>query len=132
MEERAGAVYRELNNIPETLGTAVTVQAMVFGNRGRTAGLELGLLGILRRAREKYSGNFLPNAQGEDIVAGTRTPVPLTELAEKMPGVYRELVDVTARLENHYRDVQDFEFTVESGKLFCCRHARRRGRRLLR
>jgi pyruvate,orthophosphate dikinase len=110
--------YRRLNNISETLGTAVTVQAMVFGNRGEDSGTGVGFTRHPSTGACEVFGEFLPNAQGEDIVAGTRTPMPLTELAEKMPRVYRELLEVTARLENHYRDVQDFEFTVESGKLF--------------
>lgn len=110
--------YRKLNHIPETLGTAVTVQAMVFGNRGEDSGTGVGFTRDPSTGAREIFGEFLPNAQGEDIVAGTRTPMPLDQLADAMPRVYRELLAVASRLENHYRDVQDFEFTVESGKLF--------------
>ncbi|HEX5235526.1 MAG TPA: pyruvate, phosphate dikinase [Silvibacterium sp.] len=110
--------YRKLNHIPETLGTAVTVQAMVFGNRGEDSGTGVGFTRNPSTGEKNIFGEFLPNAQGEDIVAGTRTPMPISKLAETMPHVYRELLAVTAMLENHYREMQDFEFTIESGKLF--------------
>jgi len=110
--------YRKLNGISEKLGTAVTVQAMVFGNRGEDSGTGVGFTRNPSTGEREIFGEFLPNAQGEDIVAGTRTPMPLEHLSNAMPCVYRELVPFTSRLESHYRDVQDFEFTVESGKLF--------------
>ncbi|MGB7188829.1 MAG: pyruvate, phosphate dikinase [Acidobacteriaceae bacterium] len=110
--------YRKLNGIPETLGTAVTVQAMVFGNRGEDSGTGVGFTRNPSTGAREFFGEFLPNAQGEDIVAGICTPMPLEQLSNVMPRVYRELLAITSRLESHFRDVQDFEFTVESGKLF--------------
>ncbi|HEU5340753.1 pyruvate, phosphate dikinase, partial [Edaphobacter sp.] len=110
--------YRKLNGISEKLGTAVTVQAMVFGNRGEGSGTGVGFTRNPSTGARELFGEFLLNAQGEDIVAGTRTPIPLEHLANAMPDIYRELLAVVSRLENHYREVQDFEFTVESGKLF--------------
>lgn len=110
--------YRRLNRIDDTLGTAVTVQAMVFGNRGEDSGTGVGFTRNPSTGERVVFGEFLANAQGEDIVAGVRTPVPIARLASKMPRVYDELLAVTARLEAHHRDVQDFEFTIEDGKLF--------------
>ena len=110
--------YRRLNQIPEDSGTAVTVQAMVFGNYGRDSGTGVGFTRNPSTGEKKLFGEFLANAQGEDIVAGIRTPVGMSELARSMPEVYAELVAFTTRLENHFRDAQDFEFTVENGKLF--------------
>lgn len=110
--------YRKLNGISEALGTAVTVQAMVFGNRGEDSGTGVGFTRNPSTGACEIFGEFLPNAQGEDIVAGTSTPLPLEQLSEAMPRVACELTSVVSRLEKHYRDVQDFEFTVESGKLF--------------
>lgn len=110
--------YRRLNDIPDTLGTAVTIQAMVFGNCGDDSGTGVGFTRNPSTGVREIFGEFLPNAQGEDIVAGIRTPMPIAELARAMPRAYRELLMVADRLERHFRDVQDFEFTIERGKLF--------------
>jgi pyruvate,orthophosphate dikinase len=110
--------YRMLNQIPESMGTAVTVQTMVFGNRGVDSGTGVGFTRNPLTGALGVFGEYLSNAQGEDIVAGVRTPSPIIELADKMPGVHEELMQLVSRLEQHYKDVQDFEFTVESGKLF--------------
>ena len=110
--------YRKLNGIADTLGTAVTVQAMVFGNRGLDSGTGVGFTRNPSSGEAQIFGEYLPNAQGEDIVAGTRTPLAISTLAEMMPEVYFELLELTERLERHYKDAQDFEFTVEAGKLF--------------
>jgi pyruvate,orthophosphate dikinase len=110
--------YRTLNHIPDTMGTAVTVQAMVFGNRGMDSGTGVGFTRNPSTGALGVFGEYLANAQGEDIVAGVRTPCAIAELAEQMPAVYEELMQVTNRLERHYKDTQDFEFTVEGGKLF--------------
>ncbi|MGH9597873.1 MAG: pyruvate, phosphate dikinase [Edaphobacter sp.] len=110
--------YRTLNHIPEAMGTAVTVQAMVFGNRGTDSGTGVGFTRNPLTGTVGVFGEFLSNAQGEDIVAGVRTPVSISDLSIRMPAVYNELMLLVARLEQHYRDVQDFEFTVEGGKLF--------------
>ncbi len=110
--------YRKMNGIPDELGTAVTIQAMVFGNQGEDSGTGVGFTRNPSTGVKEIFAEFLPNAQGEDIVAGTRTPLGITELQRRMPPVYDELIRVTQRLEGHYRDAQDFEFTIESGKLF--------------
>ena len=110
--------YRKLNNIADTMGTAVTVQAMVFGNRGMTSGTGVGFTRNPSTGDPLVFGEYLPNAQGEDIVAGIRTPLSISELAATMPSVYKELVDLTKQLERHYKDAQDFEFTVEQSRLF--------------
>ena len=110
--------YRRLNNIPDTSGTAVTIQAMVFGNRGTSSGTGVGFTRNPSTGVKKLFGEFLTNAQGEDIVAGARTPLALNELAQSMPQIYSELHSVTSRLERHFRDAQDFEFTIEEGNLF--------------
>jgi pyruvate,orthophosphate dikinase len=110
--------YRKLNGISETLGTAVTVQAMVFGNRGSDSGTGVGFSRNPSTGERAVFGEFLPNAQGEDIVAGTRTPMPIAELANSMPEIYRELLTTAQRIESHCGAVQDFEFTIEQGKLF--------------
>ncbi len=110
--------YRKLNNISEAMGTAVTVQAMVFGNRGLDSGTGVGFTRNPSTGANGVFGEYLANAQGEDIVAGVRTPVDIAALAGQMPEVYNELMRLVGRLEDHYRDTQDFEFTVESGKLF--------------
>ena len=110
--------YRRLNGISDELGTAVTVQAMVFGNAGCSSGTGVGFTRNPSTGSPEVFGEFLANAQGEDIVAGTRTPVPIAALASSMPEVYEELSAIVRRLERHYRDVQDFEFTVEKGRLF--------------
>ncbi len=110
--------YRRLNKIPDDLGTAVNVQAMVFGNMGEKSGTGVGFTRNPATGEKEFYGEFLMNAQGEDVVAGVRTPVPLKELENIMPEVYGELHEISTRLENHYRDVQDFEFTIQAGKLY--------------
>jgi pyruvate,orthophosphate dikinase len=111
-------VYRRMNKIPDDLGTAVNVQAMVFGNMGETSGTGVGFTRNPATGEKQFYGEFLMNAQGEDVVAGVRTPVPIAELATIMPQVYDQLREITSRLERHYRDVQDFEFTIQEGKLY--------------
>ncbi len=115
--DRAGH-YRRMNNISEDLGTAVNVQAMVFGNLGETSGTGVGFTRNPATGEKEFYGEFLMNAQGEDVVAGIRTPVHISELHRLMPAVYNQLRDITTRLENHYRDMQDFEFTIQDGKLY--------------
>jgi pyruvate,orthophosphate dikinase len=110
--------YRRMYNIPEEAGTAVTVQAMVFGNSGMDSGTGVGFTRNPITGAAELFGEFLPNAQGEDIVAGVRTPLPISELAKTMPDVYKQLRSVTGKLETHLREMQDFEFTVQNGELF--------------
>ena len=110
--------YRRMNQIPADLGTAVNVQAMVFGNMGDTSGTGVGFTRNPSTGAHEFYGEFLMNAQGEDVVAGIRTPVPIAELAGVLPDVYEQLRDITTRLEKHYRDVQDFEFTIQDGRLY--------------
>jgi pyruvate, orthophosphate dikinase len=110
--------YRRLHKIAELSGTAVTVQAMVFGNHGMDSGTGVGFTRNPSTGEREIFGEFLANAQGEDIVAGIRTPMAIAELAQTMPQVYKELRAITTSLEQHFRDAQDFEFTVESGRLF--------------
>ncbi len=110
--------YRRLNGIAHDLGTAVTVQAMVFGNADAHSGTGVGFTRNPSTGENAIFGEFLANAQGEDIVAGSRTPVPISALANSMPEIYQQLSYITGRLEQHYREVQDFEFTVEQGKLY--------------
>ena len=110
--------YRRINNIDDMLGTAVNVQAMVFGNLGDTSGTGVGFTRNPATGTKEFYGEFLMNAQGEDVVAGIRTPVPILELQKVMPQVYDQLREITTRLEKHYRDMQDFEFTIQEGKLY--------------
>jgi pyruvate,orthophosphate dikinase len=110
--------YRRMNNISEALGTAVNVQAMVYGNLGDTSGTGVGFTRNPANGAKEFYGEFLMNAQGEDVVAGIRTPLPILELQKVMPKVYDQLRDITTRLEKHYRDLQDFEFTIQDGKLY--------------
>jgi len=110
--------YRRINNIDDMLGTAVNVQAMVFGNLGETSGTGVGFTRNPAIGTKEFYGEFLMNAQGEDVVAGIRTPVHISELEKVMPDVYRQLHEITTRLEQHYRDMQDFEFTIQEGKLY--------------
>ena len=117
MNDRA-LFYRKQNRIPDDLGTAVNVQAMVYGNLGNDSGTGVGFTRNPASGKKEFYGEFLVNAQGEDVVAGIRTPQPLAELEKVMPRVYRELREVTRMLEKHYRDIQDFEFTIQEGKLF--------------
>src|SRR5690242_12029978 len=109
--------YRRINNIDDMLGTAVNVQAMVFGNLGDTSGTGVGFTRNPATGVKEFYGEFLMNAQGEDVVAGIRTPVPIVELEKIMPEVYNQLRDITTRLEKHYRDMQDFEFKI--GRASC-------------
>ena len=111
-------VYREANKIPDTLGTAVNVQAMVFGNLGSDSGTGVCFTRNPSTGEAKLYGEFLVNAQGEDIVAGIRTPKPISELEREMPDVFKQLLDVCRILEHHFKDMQDVEFTVENGKLY--------------
>ena len=110
--------YRRINNISDDLGTAVNVQAMVFGNLGESSGTGVGFTRNPATGAKEFYGEFLMNAQGEDVVAGVRTPVPIRELEKVMPQVYQQLREITTRLEKHYRDVQDFEFTIQDGRLY--------------
>ena len=111
-------VYRELHKIPHHLGTAVNVQAMVFGNLGDDSGTGVAFTRNPADGTKELYGEFLINAQGEDVVAGIRTPLDIAKMAEYMPDVYKQFTDVCELLEKHYRDVQDIEFTVERGKLY--------------
>ena len=110
--------YRRMNKISDDLGTAVNVQTMVFGNMGESSGTGVGFTRNPATGDSEFYGEFLMNAQGEDVVAGVRTPVPIVELKGIMPKVYDQLREITNRLEKHYRDVQDFEFTIQEGKLY--------------
>ncbi|MCD6472586.1 pyruvate, phosphate dikinase [Candidatus Aerophobetes bacterium] len=110
--------YRRINRIPGHWGTAVNVQAMVFGNMGNNSGTGVGFTRDPAIGENKLYGEYLINAQGEDVVAGIRTPKSLSKLKEDMPEAYEELLEVTQKLEKHYRDVQDFEFTIEKEKLY--------------
>src|SRR5271163_4218729 len=110
--------YRRINSIPDDLGTAVNVQAMVFGNLGDTSGTGVGFTRNPSTGAKEFYGEFLLNAQGEDVVSGVRTPQPIAELESVLPQAYQQLRDITSNLEKHYRDMQDFEFTIENGKLF--------------
>jgi len=110
--------YRRINNIDDMLGTAVNVQAMVYGNLGDTSGTGVGFTRNPATGAKEFYGEFLMNAQGEDVVSGVRTPVHISELHKIMPQVYDQLRDITTRLEKHYRDMQDFEFTIQNGKLY--------------
>ncbi|MCX7639200.1 MAG: pyruvate, phosphate dikinase [Pyrinomonadaceae bacterium] len=110
--------YRRVHRISEDLGTAVTIQAMVFGNMGETSGTGVCFTRNPSTGEKVLYGEYLTNAQGEDVVAGIRTPKPITKLAEEMPEVYKQLLEVTNLLEKHYRDMQDIEFTIENGKLY--------------
>ena len=111
-------VYRRMNDIPGDWGTAVNVQAMVFGNMGDTSGTGVAFTRNPSTGEKGIYGEYLINAQGEDVVAGVRTPQPITKLEEDMPEVYKEFMETAGRLENHYKDMQDMEFTIEEGKLY--------------
>ena len=110
--------YRRMNGIPEELGTAVNVQTMVFGNLGDTSATGVGFTRNPATGENRFYGEFLINAQGEDVVAGIRTPRPISELKRIMPQAFGQLNQITQNLENHYRDIQDFEFTIQESKLF--------------
>jgi pyruvate, orthophosphate dikinase len=117
MNDRA-IVYRRKYNIPSEWGTAVNVQAMVYGNTGETSGSGVAFTRNPANGANEFYGEFLINAQGEDVVAGVRTPEPVIKLKDQMPKSYKELMNVRAILEKHFKDVQDIEFTVQEGKLF--------------
>lgn len=111
-------VYRRMNDIPGSWGTAVNVQSMAFGNMGDDCGTGVAFTRNPATGEKKLMGEFLTNAQGEDVVAGVRTPMPIQEMAEKFPEAFAQFTDVCKKLEDHYRDMQDMEFTVEHGKLY--------------
>lgn len=111
-------VYRRMNDIPYSWGTAVNVQAMVFGNMGDTSGTGVAFTRDPATGEKKLFGEYLINAQGEDVVAGVRTPKPIAKLEEDMPEVYAQFVDIANKLEKHYKDMQDMEYTIENGKLY--------------
>ena len=111
-------VYRRMNDIPGDWGTAVNVQAMVFGNMGNTSGTGVAFTRNPSTGAKGIYGEYLINAQGEDVVAGIRTPQPITKLQEDLPECYGQFIDIANKLEAHYRDMQDMEFTIEDGKLF--------------
>jgi pyruvate,orthophosphate dikinase len=133
MNDRAIA-YRKLNNIPEDWGTAVNVQSMVFGNMGNDSGTGVAFTRDPANGENVFYGEFLMNAQGEDVVAGIRTPLPIAELERENPSVYKQLLDIRRKLEQHYRDVMDIEFTIEQGKLYMlqCRVGKRTGAAAIR
>ena len=110
--------YRRLNKIADDLGTAVNIQAMVFGNMGDDCATGVGFTRNPSTGEKAFYGEYLTNAQGEDVVAGIRTPKPITELGKDMPLAYEQLREITTKLEQHYKDIQDFEFTIEKGKLY--------------
>ena len=111
-------VYRRMNEIPYDWGTAVNVQSMVFGNSGNSSGTGVAFTRNPATGEKALFGEYLINAQGEDVVAGVRTPSPISKLQEEMPGVYEQFADIANRLEQHYKDMQDMEFTIEDGKLY--------------
>lgn len=115
--ERA-IVYRKMNNISDAWGTAVNVQSMVFGNKGETSGTGVGFSRNPGSGKKEIFAEYLANAQGEDVVAGIRTPLKIEELKKQQPAIYQQFADTSAKLEAHYRDMQDMEFTVEDGKLY--------------
>ena len=110
--------YRRIYEIPDHIGTAVNVQMMVFGNSGNRSATGVGFTRNPATGAKEFYGEFLVNAQGEDVVAGIRTPQPIAELQKVMPKAYRQLRDITTRLERTYKDIQDFEFTIQDDRLF--------------
>ena len=110
--------YRRINRIDDWLGTAVNVQCMVFGNLGDNSGTGVGFTRNPATGEHAFFGEYLMNAQGEDVVSGVRTPLSISELEKAMPHIYEQLKDITKRMEKHYRDMQDFEFTIQDGKLY--------------
>ncbi len=110
--------YRRMEKIPDSIGTGASVQAMVFGNMGDNSATGVGFTRNPSTGEKLFYGEFLVNAQGEDVVAGIRTPQPIAELEKVMPAAYAQLRKITSSLEKHYKDVQDFEFTIEEGKLY--------------
>lgn len=128
MNDRA-IVYRRLNNIPAKWGTAVNIQSMVFGNLGDTSGTGVAFTRNPSNGENEFYGEYLMNAQGEDVVAGIRTPLPIAELKKAKPKIYKQLEDVRKKLEKHYHDMMDIEFTIQEEKLFMlqCRSGKRTG-----
>jgi pyruvate,orthophosphate dikinase len=128
------AYYRKMEKIPDEIGTAASVQAMVFGNTGDASATGVGFTRDPATGEKLFYGEFLVNAQGEDVVAGIRTPQPISELEKIMPAAYAQLREITASLERHYRDMQDFEFTIEEGKLYMLqtRNGKRTGQAAVR
>ncbi|MBQ4506328.1 MAG: pyruvate, phosphate dikinase, partial [Firmicutes bacterium] len=127
-------VYRRDNDIPYSWGTAVNVQSMAFGNMGDDCGTGVAFTRDPATGAKGLFGEFLTNAQGEDVVAGVRTPMPISEMEQKFPEAYEQFIKVCARLEDHYRDMQDMEFTVENGKLYMlqCRNGKRTAKAALK
>ena len=117
-ENERAVAYRRVHRIPDDIGTAVNVQAMVFGNMGWDSGTGVAFTRNPSTGENVLYGEFLRNAQGEDVVAGTRTPLPIAQMEDALPDAFRQLVEIARRLETHYRDVQDIEFTVEQGTLW--------------
>ena len=117
-DNKRARTYRKLNGIPHDIGTAVNVQVMVFGNIGQNSGTGVAFTRNPSTGEKEYYGEYLMNAQGEDVVAGIRTPKPVTEMAQEMPSQYEDLKKVYGILENHYKDIQDLEFTIEEGTLY--------------
>ena len=111
-------VYRRMNDIPSDWGTAVNIQAMVFGNKGETSGTGVAFTRNPSTGEKGIFGEYLINAQGEDVVAGVRTPQPISRLEQDMPECYKQFMELAEKLENHYHDMQDMEFTIEEGKLY--------------
>src|SRR5258708_17463209 len=109
---------RRIYDIPDDIGTAVNVQMMVFGNTGDRSATGVGFTRNPATGAKEFYGEFLINAQGEDAVSGVRTPQPIRELEQVMPKAYKQLREITTRLEKHYKDVQDFEFTIQDERLF--------------
>jgi pyruvate,orthophosphate dikinase len=126
--ERA-IIYRRREKIPDEIGTAVNIQAMVFGNMGEDCGTGVAFTRNPSTGEKKVFGEYLMNAQGEDVVAGVRTPTPIAELAEQNPAIYKQFDDICNTLEGHYKDMQDIEFTIERNRLFIlqCRSGKRTG-----
>ena len=114
-------VYRRMNDIPGDWGTAVNVQTMVFGNMGNTSGTGVAFTRNPATGEKGIFGEYLINAQGEDVVAGVRTPQPISQLEKDLPDCYAQFMDLAMKLENHYADMQDMEFTIQEGKLYFCR-----------
>ena len=110
--------YRDIHGLAQNLGTGVTIQTMVYGNVNTKSGSGVGFTRNPGTGESEFYGEYLVNAEGEDVVAGIRTPMTLLELKADLPAVYDELKDIACKLEMHYKDVQDLEFTVENGQLF--------------
>ena len=110
--------YRNLHDIPHNIGTAVNVQVMVFGNMGKSSGTGVAFTRDPATGKDEFYGEYLMNAQGEDVVAGIRTPKHISKLEKEMPDIYKQLIDIRKKLEDHYRDMQDVEFTIQEGKLY--------------